>query len=118
MPDISVLARQAADGPIVMVTSTRDRSDALIVTSELSRPVQHVELPADTDAKARGHIDAVLQAFSSVRVGALDAAVTAMLGWAWDAIADRVLRTLYKQGLLAPAAGGDGPACGGAQSVP
>jgi tetratricopeptide (TPR) repeat protein len=105
MPDISVLAQQAVDGAIVMVTSTTDRTDALIVTPNSRRPVRPVKLAEDTDTKARGHIDAVLHAFSSVRIGALDAAVTAMLGWAWDAIAAPVLWTLHKQGLLAPAAG-------------
>lgn len=105
-PEISALARQAADGPIVMVTSTRDRSDALIVTSDLSRPVRHVRLAADTDAKAREHVGAVLRAFRGVDpVGVLDAAVTAMLGWAWDVIAAPVLGALHEQGLLAPAAG-------------
>jgi hypothetical protein len=93
-----------------MVTSTKDRADAVIVTSDPRRLVWHVPLAEDTDATARDHIGAVLRAFDGASgvggTGAVDAAVMAMLGWAWDAIAAPVLTVLHEQGLLTPAAQG------------
>jgi CHAT domain len=106
VPEIGSLAQQALYGPVVMVTSTKDRSDALIMTSDSRWPVGHVRLAEDTDAAARRHGAAVLRAFKSVGgTHSVDAAVTAMLGWAWDAIAAPVLGALHQQGLLTPGAG-------------
>jgi len=110
VPGIGKLAQQARHGPVVIVTSTKDRGDALIVTSDPHHPVRHVPLAPDTDAAARKHIGAVLRAFDGASgvsgTDAVDAAVTAMLGWAWDAITAPVLTVLGQQGLLASAAQG------------
>lgn len=107
MPGIGELAWQARYGPVVIVTSTKDRGDALIVTSDPRHPVRHVPLAPDTDAAARKHIGAVLRAFDGASdVGgnkAADAALMAMLGWAGDAITGPVLTVLGQQGLLTSA---------------
>ncbi|MFD0686696.1 CHAT domain-containing protein [Actinomadura fibrosa] len=100
-PSIDELRRQADAGPIVLVTTDRDRCDALIVTGDTARPVRHVPLPALTEQAAYEQGDRFLAARRAA-VTAPDASgrrraeaeLHDVLGWLWDTTAAPILTAL------------------------
>ncbi|TKK88357.1 CHAT domain-containing protein [Herbidospora galbida] len=98
-PSIRELGRNAAEGPIVLVNTSRFRCDALILTDDPDRPVILVELPALAHQTV---IDQVNRFRAAIKGEGLAAQkeMLAVLGWLWDAVAGPVMTEL---GLL-PAA--------------
>ncbi|WUI01357.1 CHAT domain-containing protein [Spirillospora sp. NBC_00431] len=100
-PSIGELRRQAAAGPIVLVTTDVHRCDALIVTADPERPVVHVPLPGLTEDAAYKQGDRLLAAHrafgadtdASGRMRA-QADMHDVLGWLWDTTAEPILAAL------------------------
>jgi CHAT domain/Tetratricopeptide repeat len=100
-PQISVLARQAKDGPVVFVTTSPARCDALILTDG-PEPVQCVPLTGLTHHDAYDHARRLLsdRGVSGGRdlhpdepaSGNLE--LLTVLAWLWDVIAEPVLARL------------------------
>ncbi|MEV7011144.1 CHAT domain-containing protein [Streptosporangium sp. NPDC051022] len=108
-PPIDRLRRQAAAGPVVMVTTDPHRCDALILTDDPERPVRHVPLTGLTED------DVYLQGerFLAARRTAVTASDTFtrrraqadlhdVLGWLWDTVAAPVLAELGHTATPAP----------------
>jgi CHAT domain len=96
--------RGAAAGPVVVINVDHIRSDALILTSARALSI---ELPALTpDAVGQQAVNLIAAVEASVdpdesAAGRREAqrAVTDVLGWLWDAIAEPVLRRIDEDGL-------------------
>ncbi|MER7199909.1 MULTISPECIES: CHAT domain-containing protein [unclassified Streptomyces] len=101
-PTAARLARQAQDGPIVFVTTSATRCDALILTSETDEPVQAVPLPGLTQEKAYDQANRLRTAHQRVADPALDPQrriaaqreILDVLAWLWDVAAEPVLNRL------------------------
>jgi hypothetical protein len=100
-PQVSQLSKQAAAGPIVMVSSWHGHGNALIITPDPDHPVLHVPLPA----LGRGSVEEQTRRFRQARLAAATSPSTAtcqeaeatletILGWLWDAAAGPVLNAL------------------------
>ncbi len=101
-PRFGDLASQAADGPIVIVTDSDTRSDALILTGDPDEPVRAVPLPGLSRRAAYSH-SGRLHAACLTTADALpgtdayataEAEIRTVLVWLWDAVAEPVLRVL------------------------
>ncbi|GAA4468531.1 CHAT domain-containing protein [Phytohabitans houttuyneae] len=106
---IGELRQAATSGPIVIVNCSSWRCDALLVTTT---GTDVVELPDLTHADAVDRTNAFLHALrdvDSVRAGqvaarlTLERAISSVLEWLWEAVADPVLRALGHDRCPAPA---------------
>jgi CHAT domain/Tetratricopeptide repeat len=100
-PPIDALACHAHDGPIVFVTTSPTRCDALILTDSPD-PVQVVPLTGLTDDSAYDQAKRLFVACRTASSSDVDPAarqaaqgeVLAILAWLWDTIAEPVLTHL------------------------
>ncbi|MFE3152093.1 CHAT domain-containing protein [Streptomyces sp. NPDC059218] len=98
-PTAARLARQAQDGPVVFVSTSGTRCDALILSAEADSPVQAVPLPGLTQAKAynqagrlrAAHLDAADPRIDPQRRIAAQREILDVLEWLWDVVAEPVL---------------------------
>jgi hypothetical protein len=104
-PGIETLSEYACSGPIVMVTTSGQRSTALILTGDTQAPVRALPLVGITEDDAVRQAERLLAAQDTVRdpdagAGASIAAqadIREVLAWLWDHVAGPVLDTLgYK----------------------
>ena len=101
-PSIRNLAVQAHDGPIVFVSASPARCDALIVTHDLHAPVRLVPLPALTESAATDQAvrlreacrDATNPLQEPASRMAAQGKVLEVLAWIWDTITEPVLTAL------------------------
>jgi tetratricopeptide (TPR) repeat protein len=107
-PRFGQLQRQAADGPIVLVYTSRWGADALIVTPDPADPVHVVSLANLTNDAAHQQA-ARLQAACAAAAGPIAVRergqqdVHTVLRWLWDTIASPVLDRLSITGGAGPA---------------
>ncbi|MFD4748999.1 CHAT domain-containing protein [Streptomyces rubiginosohelvolus] len=98
-PTAARMARQAQDGHVVFVSTSRTRCDALILTAESDSPVQAVPLPGLTQAKAydqakrlrAAHLAAADPGIDPQRRIAAQRQILGVLEWLWDVVAEPVL---------------------------
>ncbi|GAA2596264.1 CHAT domain-containing protein [Streptomyces axinellae] len=109
-PDFADLAACAARGPVVLINVSRLRSDALIVRPSGVTTVGLPEVTPESVAERSAAFGAALDASTRPGQGeaAAQSAVTQVLGWLWDAIAEPVLRHLGHTSAPAVPAGGSG----------
>ncbi|GAA3683538.1 hypothetical protein GCM10022224_055160 [Nonomuraea antimicrobica] len=98
-PGMDRLHEQAADGPIIMVYSSRWGSGASIVTGDPEQRVRVVPLPDLTPTAAAQQVNRLWDALRAVDGDFTGRAraqqeMHALLGWLWDAITGPVLREL------------------------
>ncbi|MFJ3085991.1 CHAT domain-containing protein [Streptomyces sp. NPDC086838] len=101
-PTAARLARQAQDGPIVFLTTSATRCDALVLTSDTDAPVQAVPLPGLTQAQAyeqanrlrTAHRRAKDLSLAPKRRIAAQREILDVLAWLWDVAAEPVLNRL------------------------
>lgn len=106
-PPISLLRRQAEDGPIVVVFASRWRAGALIVRPDPDRPVEVVPLPGLTEARVAdraGYLRFARDAADGPITGRAQAQreVHEVLAWTWDVITGPVLDHLGFTGQADP----------------
>jgi hypothetical protein len=101
-PSISKLAVQAHDGPIVFLSASPTRCDALILTDDPQIPVRLVPLTALTETAAAEQAIRLLEARRNAtdqmqepasRMAAQSEALE-VLAWTWDTITEPVLTAL------------------------
>ncbi|MFF0478417.1 CHAT domain-containing protein [Streptomyces sp. NPDC004284] len=101
-PPINELARHAHEGPVVFVTASPRRCDALVLTDSADAPVRVVPLPTLTQDAAFDQGNRLLAALRATtdheiaprtRVEAQQE-ILAALAWLWDTIAEPVLTHL------------------------
>lgn len=104
-PSIDDLRQHAADGPIVMITVSTWRCDALIVTPDPARPVRHVPLPDLSFAEIIRRVSAFRTAMMTAtgedslsRRAEAQRDVHATLEWLWDSTAEPILSSLGYSG--------------------
>jgi len=96
-PSISRLRHLAEAGPVVAVYASRHRADALILTTDASRPVQVVPLPDLTLRAANEQANRLIGARAAAydddptARAAAQHEMQAVLGWMWDVITGPVL---------------------------
>jgi hypothetical protein len=101
-PSIRKLAVQAHDGPIVFVSASPTRCDALILTDDPQAPVRLVPLTALTETAAveqavrllearRNATDPLTEPASRM---AAQSEVLEVLAWIWDTVTEPVLAAL------------------------
>jgi hypothetical protein len=98
-PKFADLSGQAADGPVVIVTTSDTRSDALILTGDPGQPLRPVPLPSVSRGAAHNQASrlhaACLNLAESVPgsdpYAAAEAQIRVVLAWLWDAVAEPVL---------------------------
>lgn len=98
-PTAARMARQAQDGHVVFVSTSRTRCDALILTAESDSPVQAVPLPGLTQAKAydqaqrlrAAHLAAADPGIDPQRRITAQREILGVLEWLWDVVAEPVL---------------------------
>jgi hypothetical protein len=101
-PRISRLARQAQHGPVIVISTSPARCDALVLTDVPDNPVQVVPLSGLTHGTARDHVSLLLEARRTTADPHLDPAVRAaaqqeilaILAWLWDVVTEPVLTHL------------------------
>jgi tetratricopeptide (TPR) repeat protein len=99
-PDIRVLARQAAAGPVIFPYASRTGCGALIMRDHPGTPVTAVALDV-TEQEVVAQVESLIDA-----LGEDEDAVHDVLAWMWDAVARPVLNVL---GHTAPPDGGAWP---------
>jgi len=100
-PDIRTLARYAHAGPIVMVSCSPARADALILT-DTEDPVRHVPLPELNDEAVYEHANRLIRAYRTARSRDLrpqtrqqaQNQILETLAWLWNTVAEPVLTHL------------------------
>jgi CHAT domain/Tetratricopeptide repeat len=100
-PPVTDLARHAHDGPIVFVTTSPARCDALILTDTLD-PVQVIPLTGLAQDDAYAYARRLLTARRAATDSGRDAAarqtaqqdILAVLAWLWDTVTEPVLTHL------------------------
>ncbi|MFB7214549.1 CHAT domain-containing protein [Streptomyces sp. NPDC056255] len=101
-PPINELARHAHEGPVVFVTASPRRCDALVLTDSADAPVRVVPLPTLTQDAAFDQGDRLLAALHATtdheiapraRIEAQQE-ILAVLAWLWDTVAEPVLTDL------------------------
>jgi tetratricopeptide (TPR) repeat protein len=101
-PPVGELRPNAADGPIVLIYTSRWNSGALILTTDGPDPAQYVPLPAMTEDNTYAQINRLLQARrteadtstpAAQRIEAQDD-IHQVLAWMWDAITAPILSAL------------------------
>ncbi|WP_194927228.1 hypothetical protein [Catenulispora pinisilvae] len=105
-PRIEQLVPQAQDGPLIYVSSSTSRSDALILTGSATEPVQAVSLPSLNQKEALQHAQdfvvscnrATNPAHDPKRRMAAQREVGETLVWVWDVVCEPVLRHLGHTG--------------------
>jgi tetratricopeptide (TPR) repeat protein len=98
-PTAARLAHQAQDGPVVFISTSNTRCDALILTAETDTPVQAVPLPGLTQAKAyeqanrlrAAHLHAADPRIDPQRRITAQREILDVLAWLWDVVAEPVL---------------------------
>jgi len=95
-PAISRLQPQAADGPIVIITTEERRCDALVVAADQRQPVQDIPLPGVTQESYFEQLDCFLAAQRAALRGrpAAQRDLNRILAWLWDVTAAPVLDSL------------------------
>jgi CHAT domain len=100
-PIIEDLQQHAAGGPIVMITLSRWRCDALIITPDPARPVRHVPLPDLSYEETVGRVAAFKTAMTTAtgedslsRRAEAQRDIHATLEWLWDTTAEPILSSL------------------------
>jgi CHAT domain len=101
-PRIDQLAAQAGEGPVVFVTSSPTRCDALILTATHDHSVRVVPLTDLTQDDIYQHADQLLVArhtaadrdTNPARKIAAQQEILTILGWLWDTITEPVLTAL------------------------
>jgi hypothetical protein len=107
-PAVEELTAQAAAGPVVTVNVSDFRSDALLLTTSGVTAVRLPGLTRDALTEAIGAFHQAIGAATAGEAGHQDRmnaqqAMTAILGWMWDVVAEPVLEELgFRQ---SPAAG-------------
>jgi hypothetical protein len=119
-PTFATLREAAAGGPVVIVNTSRWRSDALIVTTG---GVQQVPLPWLDQETAQRRANALLAAQREVERGrgpvaqaALRQTLATTQRWLWDTVAEPVLDALAEPGPDRPGTGPDRPGAGQGRS--
>ena len=120
---IGGLAAQAVDGPVVFVSASVLRCDALILTGGRAGRVELVPLTRLTRANVVRQIDRLVRACRTAgHDGATDDAravaqadITDVLGWLWDTVTGPVLSVLGHDAPRRRASAGHG--CGGVRSA-
>ncbi|MEU9204834.1 CHAT domain-containing protein [Streptomyces sp. NPDC048332] len=101
-PPMNELARHAHEGPVVFVTASPRRCDALVLTDSADAPVRVVPLPTLTQEAAFDQGERLLAALHATtdheigpraRVEAQQE-ILAVLAWLWDTVAEPVLTDL------------------------
>ena len=100
-PAIDTLARYARGGPIVFVTASRARADALVLT-DTPNPVHLIPLPDLSEQSAIDHANRLRDAYQAAGARDLEPIarqdaqrkISTVLAWLWDAIAAPVLAHL------------------------
>jgi hypothetical protein len=100
--DITQLAAQAGEGPIVFPFTSSAHCGALILTSSSSAPAREVALPGLSEDECRRRHAALTKALdTTARQGAgpdaqanAEAEILAVLAWLWDAVTAPVLDAL------------------------
>ncbi|NUU21045.1 MAG: CHAT domain-containing protein [Streptomycetaceae bacterium] len=106
------LRREAADGPIVLLNASRYRGDALIVSTDAIRSVPLDGVDRDTVVR---QVDRLYAALASASADSMrerrrgQQALSELLGWLWDRIADPVLEALGRAGRPSDDIEEDGP---------
>ncbi|MER7693828.1 CHAT domain-containing protein [Streptomyces sp. NPDC097610] len=101
-PPIDRLTQDAHDGPIVFITTSPSRCDALILADTRDSLVQAVPLTSLTHELAVAHADrlqAAVQATTDPRLAPRERAtaqqeILAVLAWLWDTVTEPVLTQL------------------------
>jgi CHAT domain-containing protein len=96
-PRVADLAAQACDGPVVFVSASPARSDALLVTGDPGEPVRAVALTSLRYADVIEQASQLARAYDQEYTGAGTAAqeqILKILAWLWDTIASPVLDAL------------------------
>jgi tetratricopeptide (TPR) repeat protein len=98
---ISQLQQQARPGPIVFVLADASRCDALALTADQTRPVEHIPLPGltrgDAYREAAAHLKARANATLSKDMAQRQEAndeISRILGWLWDTVTGPILSQL------------------------
>ncbi len=104
-PSAEVMSRQAGQGPIVYLYTSRWSHGALVLTADAQDPVLHIPLPLMTEDDAYEQInrlrEACATATGSAPAGRRQEAQKELhdvLGWMWDAITAPVLDALGIRG--------------------
>ncbi|KAB8165731.1 CHAT domain-containing protein [Streptomyces sp. 3MP-14] len=103
-PTLDQLRAEAASGPVVTVNVSRHRSDALLLTGA---GVTAVPLPGLDPETLEGAATTFHRALNPPGGRADEAALTEVLGWLWDTVAEPVLTALGLHG--PPPEGADWP---------
>jgi hypothetical protein len=98
-PSISQLTQLASAGPIAMISTAWNRSDALIVTDDPDQPVRHVPLPDLTQDMAYQQVNRLRTACANLTGDRrprerAEQDLHAILAWLWDTTAAPVLAAL------------------------
>jgi tetratricopeptide (TPR) repeat protein len=97
-PRAADLAARAGDGPVVFVSVSPARGDALIVTGDPDEPVRAVPLTdlryADVIEQVSLLSDACGQGYAGTAGASAQASILRTLAWIWDTIAHPVLEAL------------------------
>jgi tetratricopeptide (TPR) repeat protein len=101
-PALLTLQKQAARGPVIMLTASQYRSDALILTADPDLPVLVVPLPqvTENDVTQRaerlltGRLPGSVPVTSYAQAKRRMADLVDLLSWQWDQVAEPVLREI------------------------
>lgn len=100
-PSAEVMSRQARQGPIVYLYTSRWSHGALVLTADAQEPVLHIPLPLMTEDDAYEQINRLREACATAtgpgpsgRRQEAQKELHDVLGWMWDAITAPVLDTL------------------------
>jgi CHAT domain-containing protein len=97
-PSADSLLPAADDGPVIIITTDRERCDALILDERGERLIRVVALTGLTDQEARqranGFREALANAYQWAEAGQAQLDMRQTLEWLWDVVADPVLQAL------------------------
>ena len=123
-PPAAQLTTLAREGPVVIVTVSRSRADALILTGDSAEPVRHLPLPGITQLDADRNADRLAAMYRSypfprgqlsLTHGDMEAVIRGILAWLWDASQSLSCPCSVIRPLRRGQAHGHG--CGGARSA-
>jgi tetratricopeptide (TPR) repeat protein len=101
-PSLAGLTPRTQAGPVVLVNCDLARCDALILTGDATEPVRHVPLPGLTHDTVLEYGERLLNAgcatarrdLSPPERANTEQAISHVLGWLWDVVAEPVLTAL------------------------